>query len=153
MARLPTWAIILITTVLLFGGLEVASFLKPTETNTDIEKLGVLGQVSMVQFLCIGILVEILEALFWTVGFVELGSKLAKSPLLGAVLGVIAYSVVFHWSGGIVSILISGWIVLVLNASYLILRQRSRPVAIFSTVAQKIAFITLAAVSVYPSGA
>jgi hypothetical protein len=153
MARLPTWAIIVITSVLLFGGLEAASFLKPTQTNADIEKLRVFGQVSIVQFLCVGILVEILEALFWTVAFVELGAKLAKSPLLGAVLGVIAYSILFHWSGGISAILISGWIVLVLNASYVVLRQRSQLVAIFSTVAQKIAFITLGAISIYPSGA
>ena len=152
MAKLPTWVVILITSVLLFGGLEIASFIKPTQTVADIEKLKILGQISVVQFLGIGILVEILEALFWTVTFVEFAAKLAKTPQLGAVLGIIAYGVIFHWSGGISSILISGWIILVLNVSYVELRKRSHLVAVLSTVAQKIAFIMLAAVSIYSFG-
>jgi len=153
MARVPTWVVILITSALLFGGLEVSSFLVQTQTDLDIERLRVAHQVSVVQFLSLGIFIETLEALFWTVAFIELGAKLAKSPLFGAVLGVVGYSVVFHWSGGINAILVTGWIVLVLNASYLVLRERSRLMAVFSTVAQKIAFITLAAVSLYPAGA
>jgi hypothetical protein len=153
MAKLPTWAIILITTVLLFGGLEVASFLVTAQNDADIEKLRILSHISRFRFLFIGILVVTLEALFWTVAFVELGGKLVKSPLFGAALGIFAYSVVHHWSGGAKAILVSGWIVMVLNVSYVVLRQRSRPLAILSTVAQKIAFIAFAAISIFPFSA
>ena len=152
MTRLPTWAIILITTLLLFGGLAVASYLLPTHTAGEIEKLKELGHISRGQFLAVGILVVILEALFWTVAFVELGAKFAKSPLLGAALGVFSYSVVHHWSGGFKAIVMSGWIVLVLNASYVVLRQRSRLVAVLSTVAHKLAFLTVAVIAI-PFGA
>jgi hypothetical protein len=133
------------TTALLFGGLQVATLFEPTLDENELSKL----RTPLALFLGVGIPVVVLEALLWTVAFVELSAKLAKSPVIGAILGVLAYGVVFHWAGGMFSVLVSTWIALVLNGSYVLLRQRSRPVAIVSTVAHKIAFILYAAFSIY----
>ncbi|MGY0653056.1 hypothetical protein ACW7GZ_14595 [Luteimonas sp. A537] len=149
MDRLPTWVVIVITAIFLFGGLEVAALLFELPTDEPALTDPDLAEAPLSLFLGVGILVYIFEALFWTVLFVELGAKYAKSPLLGAILGLLGYGVVFHWSGGFFSVLVSSWIALVLNSSYVLLRQRSRTVAILSTVALKVIFILSVAFAIY----
>ena len=150
MHRFPTWIVISITAVLLFGGLQIAAAFGPV---VDEVELKTLTETPLGLFLGVGIPVVIFEALFWTVAFVELGAKFAKSPLIGAIGGLIGYGVVFHWSGGVFSVLVSSWIALILNSSYVLLRRRSRMVAILSTMAHKVAFIIYAAFSMYAYGA
>ncbi|WP_043957309.1 hypothetical protein [Lysobacter sp. A03] len=146
MKGFPTWIVITLTAILLFGGLEIAELFSP---DTDELRISELSAAPPELFLGVGIPVVILEALFWTVCFVELGAKYARSALLGAALGVLGYGVLFHWSEGLVSILASSWIALVLNGSYVLLLQRSRTVAILSTVALKIVFLLSVAFTIY----
>jgi hypothetical protein len=146
MDRLPAWIVISATALLLFGGLEVADLFAP---ESDATKVKELAEAPLSLFLGVGVLVVILEALFWTVCFVEFGAKYLRSPLLGAALGVLGYGVVFHWPGGLVPIVASSWIALVLNSSYVLLRQRSRALAVVSTVTLKVAFILSVAFSIY----
>ena len=150
MQKFPTWTIIAITAALLFGGLEIADLLAPPGDESQLKRL---SETPPTLFLGVGIPVVILEALFWTVLFVELAAKYIRLPLLGATLGIFGYGVAFHWSGGVFSILVSSWIALILNGSYVLLRQRSRLIAITSTVAHKVAFILLAALGIYVTGA
>ena len=150
MERIPTWSIILVTTILFFGGLQLAKIFEPAVDENELEIL--LGKPILL-FLSIGIPVVILEALFWTVGFIELGAKFLRSPLLGASAGILGYGVLFHWSEGVFSVLLTSWIALVLNTSYVFLRQSSRKTAIYSTLAHKVAFIVYAAFIIHTSGA
>ncbi|QOY63651.1 hypothetical protein INQ40_05355 [Lysobacter sp. H21R4] len=146
MKGFPTWIVISLTAILLFGGLEIADLFA---SDADELRINELSEAPPELFLGVGIPTMILEALFWTVSFVELGAKYARSALLGAALGVLGYGVVFHWSGGLVSILASSWIALVLNGSYVLLLQRSRTVAILSTVSLKVAFLLSVAFTIY----
>ncbi|MFT3905778.1 MAG: hypothetical protein QM718_05695 [Steroidobacteraceae bacterium] len=144
--RIPTFVIVLSTTLVLFAGLYLASLRE--ETAAQDGKLQLLSKISPDLFLGIGIPVMVLEALFWTVAFVELTAKFT-SLWLGAFAGVLSYGVAYHWNGGLISIFVSGWIALVLNVSYVLLRSRSRRVAVLSTVFQKVVFIIWVAAALY----
>src|SRR5690554_6922365 len=144
--RIPTWVVVLMTAILIFGGLELAELLID---STDEAELYVLQNAPMILFLGVGVLVYIFEAMLFTVIPIELTNKFLRSPWLGAFLGIVFYGPVYHWSNGAFSVFITIWIVLVLNSSYIILRQRSRRVAICSTIGLKIIFILYAALSIY----
>jgi hypothetical protein len=102
--------------------------------------------------LAVGVTVVFLEALLWTVAMVELADRFTGSPVLGAIVGVLGYGLALHWSSGTFSVLVSSWVVLVLNSSYVLLRRSSRGVAIASTIAQKLAFLLYAAVGISTNG-
>lgn len=146
MRRAPTWAVIGCTALALFGASELLALIEPPEFS---EVANDIADAPIALFLGVGIIVYVFEALLWTVAFTEAGARLFKSARLGAFLGVLAYGVVFHWSGGWFSILASSWIGMVLNLSYLILRERSRKIAILSTIAHKVAFILYATWTLY----
>lgn len=127
-------------------------FLLPgTTTFAEDMKAKGLDEAYLGIFLSFGIPVVILEALVWTIAPIELSARFAKSTLIGAALGLLGF-VAFHWRGGLEAMMGSGWVVLVLNTSYLVLRPRSRRVAIWSTVGQKLAFILVVSFAIYPSG-
>lgn len=139
------WRIVLMTTILLFGGLELADLLLLSPPPVDAG----LSDVPMGLFLAVAIPVGILEGLFWTVGCIELTARWLRSASIGAVAGIVGYGAIFHWSGGALSILVSTWIVLVLNVGYLLLRSRSRRAAVISTLAHKVLFMLYAAHGLY----
>lgn len=139
------WRVALMTTILLFGGLELADLLLPAPAPLDAG----LADVPIGLFLAVAIPVGILEGLFWTVACIELSARWLRSAAVGALLGIVGYGAVFHWSGGALSILVSTWIVLVLNVGYLRLRSQSRRAAVISTLAQKVLFMLYAAHGLY----
>lgn len=149
MQKIPTWIVILSTAILLFGGLAIFSLLFSGLSEADDTTLKEVSEAPIGLFLGVGIPVYILESMIFTVVLVELGAKFAKSPMLGAALGIIGYGVIYHWSNGIFSILITSWIALVLNSSYILLRQRSRKIAILSTIGHKLLFLFYAAYTIY----
>lgn len=139
------WRFVLMTTLLLFGGLELADLLLLSPPPVDAG----LSDVPIGLFLAVAIPVGILEGLFWTVGCIELAARWLRSASVGAVIGIVGYGAVFHWSGGALAILVSTWIVLVLNVGYLLLRSRSRRTAVISTLAHKVLFMLYAAHGIY----
>jgi hypothetical protein len=144
--RIPTRVIILVTAVMLFGGLELAGLLID---STDEAELDMFRNAPVILFLGVGIIVYILEAMLFTVIPIELSHKFTRTSWFGAMIGIILYGPLYHGSDGLLSILISSWIILVLNSSYIILRLQSRQVAIISTTGFKILFIFYAAFSIY----
>ena len=138
------------TAILLFGGLELFNLLVDSKNASDFEaELDVLRSAPMILFIIVGIIVYIVEAMLFTVIPIELSGKFTHFPWVGATLGIVLYGPLYHGSNGVFSVLISSWIALVLNSSYLILRQRLRKVAILSTMGLKIIFILYAAFSIY----
>src|SRR5689334_17951993 len=135
--RLSTWKVVFLTTLLLFGGIWVLGLALPDGDNA---KLRALAHAPVALLIGVGVSVYILEGMVWTVGAIELGARFAHSPPLGAAFGVIGYGCLSHWSGGSSSVIAASWIALVLNCSYLELRQRSKRVAFLSTVGHKLAF-------------
>lgn len=149
MHKFPTWTIIITTTVVLFGGLIIAAHLVP---DANIHKPSLLTLPSPLRFFAIGVPIYVIEALFFTVVPIELAAKFVRMPLIGAAAGVLGYGVLYHWSHGLSGIILASWIAVVLNASYLLLRTRSKKTATLSTVGQKLAFLLFAALSVYVLG-
>ncbi|HEY2346922.1 MAG TPA: hypothetical protein VGH80_13775 [Xanthomonadaceae bacterium] len=149
MQRFPTWTIIVATTVVLYGGLIVLAHLIP---DAHAHKPPLLKLPSLDRIIFVGIPVYLLEALFFTAGAIEVSAKFASMPLLGAAAGVLGYGVLYHWSHGLSGIILASWIALVLNASYLVLRARSRKTAILSTVGQKLTFLLFAVLGLYAFG-
>ncbi|GAA4357078.1 hypothetical protein [Kangiella marina] len=146
MNKIPTYIVILSTAILLFGGLAIFSLFSEAADENTLQEI---SEAPLALFLGVGIPIYILEALCFTVITIELSAKFARSTWLGAILGILAYGVLYHWSNGAFSILISSWIVLVLNSSYIILRKRSRKIGIASTIAHKLAFFFFAVYSIY----
>jgi len=146
MQRFPTWTIIVATTVALYGGLLIAAHLVPDAHNHTFSPLKL---PTPFRLFAIGIPVYVLEALVFTVGAIEAAAKFIRMPILGAAVGVLGYGVIYHWSHGLSGIILASWIALVLNASYVVLRERSRKTAILSTVGQKLAFLLLAALVLF----
>lgn len=140
--RFPTWAIIVATTVALFGGLAIAAQLVP---DAHGHQLPLVSQPSLGRLFVIGVPAYLMEALVFTVGAIELAAKFARRPLLGAAAGIFGYGVLYHWSHGLSGIILASWIALVLNASYIVLRARSKQTAILSTVGQKLTILMFAA--------
>jgi hypothetical protein len=146
MTRFPTWAIIVLTTVVLYGGLIIAAHLVP---DAHAHNLPLLKLPSLFRIFAIGVPVYVAEALFFSVGCIELAEKVLRMPVLGAAVGVVGYGVIYHWHHGISGIILASWIATVLNASYIILRARSIKIAILSTVGQKLTFLVLAVLALY----
>ena len=91
-----------------------------------------------------GLVIPILEAIFWTFCFIEGAAAMARRPQWGAFVGVIAYGTVYHSSGDIRTILAASWVALVANISYLILRTRSRSLALSWVIGLRWAFVGFA---------
>ncbi len=77
-----------------------------------------------------GLSVPLLEAVLWTICFIEGADAIARRPQWGALGGVVAYGAIYHSSGDMRTVLASTWVAFVVNISYLVLRIRSRMMAI-----------------------
>lgn len=142
--RMPTWAIVAATAIALYGGLAIVGHLVP---DAHAHKPFTLPPLSRV--FTIGIPAYVLEALVFTVVPIELATRYLHKPLFGAAAGVLGYGVLYHWSHGLPGIVLASWIALVLNTSYLVLRDRSVNTAIIATLGQKIGFLLLAVLAIY----
>lgn len=138
--------IIIATTIVLFVGLLIAGHLVP---DAHAHEQSLLKLPSPIRLMVIGIPVYVAEALVFVVAPIEAAAKFLRMPLLGAVVGILGYGVLYHWSHGLSGIVLASWIALVLCASYLVLRVRSKKTAILSTVWQKLVFLLFASLSVY----
>ena len=97
----------------------------------------------------VAMLVPLGEALLWTVLLVEGAGVFFGAAWIGALSGIIAYSVVYHANAGTVGIVCSAWIALVSNASYLILRRTSRWLGYWWVVGLRWTFVTFALLLVW----
>ena len=132
----------------MFGGLAAISTVTGPEVLVD-PKVEILRSAPAWLLGIAGVVVPVLEVLVWTVAFVEGFARVFRTPLLGAACGVLAYSVLFHWSGGILAIVASAWVGCVLNCAYYLMRNRSRLAAIVNTVALRWSFLAFAYVQIH----
>lgn len=144
MQNVPTWAIVAATTIALYGGLAIAGHLVP---DAHAHKLSTLPPLARV--FTVGVPAYVLEALVFSVAPIELATRFLHKPLVGAAVGVVGYGVVYHWPHGLAGIVLASWIALVLNSSYVVLRQRSISTAVIATLGQKLGFLLLAVLSIY----
>lgn len=135
--KLPLWLYFPIAAFLLWAGLAIMSGL--LNDPLDAARAELLRQAPI----WVLVLVPLGEALLWTVAFIEAGAYF-HAAAIGAVFGVAAYSLLFHWSFGLWGIVVSSWIGGILNASYVLMRKRSRLAAAANAIALRWAFIAYA---------
>lgn len=121
LARMPAWGLFVLALVLLFAGLAAIGALIDLPADPGVK--GALVRSAPVWVL---VVVPVAEALLWTVLFTEGFAFAFRSPTLGMLSGLFAYSALFHASGGVLGVATSAWIGGVCGALYLILRPRSR---------------------------
>lgn len=95
----------------------------------------------------VGTVVPALEALVWCTAFVEGAQVIAKRPAWGALLGAVAYGVVYHHGYDTRTILEATWVAAVINFSHLRVRTRSRTRALMWAVALRWVFVSFAMLS------
>ena len=76
--------------------------------------------------------------------FIEGAAFTRLSVRFGALVGVLAYSVLYHWSKGPSGIVISGWVIVVINCMYLAMRAHSVKVAFAFVVLLRWVFVAVA---------
>ncbi len=146
--RLPLWSYFPIGLVLMLGGLAAISEFAGTDALND-PKIAIIQSAPFWLLLVVAVGVPMLEALVWTAAFVEGFDYTLHAPILGAVCGVIAYSLAFHWTGGALAIVSSAWIGSVLNSAYCLMRTRSRLAALTNSVALRWGFFAFAYVQIH----
>jgi hypothetical protein len=144
---LPLWGYFPIGLALMFGGLVLISALTGPDGLID-PKIEVLRSAPPWLLGLVGLVVPVIEAFVWTVSFVEGFAYTLRTPLLGAVCGILAYGVLFHLSGGILGIVAATWVGVVLNCTYYLMRNRSRLAAFANTVALRWCFLAFAYVQI-----
>lgn len=116
--------------------------------QTDAAKDAAMRAAPLWVLVPVLILVEMGEALVWTVLFTEGFARVLRAPFAGALCGVFAYSVLFHSAGGMVAVVASGWLVTVVSGIYLAMRERSRRAAVLTAIGIKWVFGAYAFVSI-----
>lgn len=139
LGKLPLLSFFPIGLVLLSAGLVVIGAIAG---NPDtVNPKGALLPLAPLWLL---VLVPMGEVLVWTVAFVEGFARAFRAPLLGAVCGVFAYSVVYHFREGALAIAASGWLGAVVGYLYVVMRERSRWAAILNALCLRWTFIAYA---------
>ena len=138
--RIPSWCFFPIGLVLLSAGLSLIDAILPMPEGPDF-KSELFRTTSLWILVPAAVLVPAGEGLLWTVFFTEGFARVFRAPVMGAVVGVIGYGVIFHFAGGELAIAASTWIGTVLASLYLVMRERSRWKAILNTVCLRWAFM------------
>lgn len=137
MRSVPLWLYFPVAALLLWCGLALMSAFMGDPSSAEAERADVLRQAPV----WVLFLVPIGEALLWTVAFIEVAGYF-RAAAVGAIAGVAAYSLLMH--SGFWGILVSAWIGAVLNACYMLMRNRSRLAAVANTIALRWAFVAYA---------
>ena len=137
---MPLWSYFPIGLALFFGGLIILSAIAgfPDEVSP---KAAILSIAPLWMLVLLLVLVPVGEALLWTVFFTEAIARVFRAPILGAVCGVFAYSVLFHGPEGLLAVAVSGWFGTVLGFLYIVMRVRSRWGAFINVVCLRWAFV------------
>jgi hypothetical protein len=141
--KAPLWSFYPIGLVLLFAGLVVISAIVGFPEGVNPK-----GATLRMAPLWVLVLVPVGEAFLWTVAFVEGFARVFRAPLLGALCGVFAYSVLYHARGGALAIAASGWLGAVVGYLYVVMRERSRWAAILNAVCIRWTFVAYAFIAV-----
>lgn len=144
-SRVAPLALYGISVALLFGGADLISTLAklPDESLDDLAGTSpwFLGAVMFV--------VLSGEALLLTVAPIEIMRRLRSQPLIGALIGILIYSVGIHWVKGWEAMLLTGWIALVIAVAYLVQSRTSRWMAVFQALGLKWAFAAFALFTIF----
>ena len=125
-SRAAPLALYAISVALLFGGAELIS------TLTKIPDEGLEDHADTNPFFIGAVMFVVLsgEAMLLTVAPIEIMRRLWRQPLIGALIGILIYSLGIHWSKGWEAILLTGWIALVIAVAYLVQSRTSRWMAV-----------------------
>jgi hypothetical protein len=121
----------------------VLDLFSPTSFNPP-ESVNALGTAPLWLVALVDVLVATVEAALWTMLLIEISAAAIGRPLIGGVIGVLGYSIGFHYSSGFLAIIASAWIAVVLAAVYLLLRARSRVLAFIYIAALRWLFVAYA---------
>jgi hypothetical protein len=141
-AKWPLWTYFPVGLALLFAGLVAIGVVMGAS-----DEVGPKGEALRRAPLWILVLMPIGEALVWTVLPTEGFARAFRAPLLGAVCGLLAY-MVYHASGGLLSVVSSAWVGAVWGSLYVLMRGRSRWAAFATLVCLRWSFVAYAYVSV-----
>jgi hypothetical protein len=133
--------------VALFGGLAVLSIGDSQAVSGSDPTANALRSFPLLPLIVVATLVSAVEALFWTVLFVEVAARAIQRPWAGALLGAAAYGVAYHWSKGPFAMLVASYVGAVLGVCYVAMRRRSRPAAGVAIVALRWMFVAFALAS------
>jgi hypothetical protein len=76
--------------------------------------------------------------------FVEGADAVMRRPRWGAIAGVVAYGMGYHFSADARTVLAASWVAIVANMSYLALRKRSRIGALLWVIGLRWSFVGFA---------
>jgi hypothetical protein len=143
--RLRPTAKFLVAVVALFGGLLLFSLILPDDPAPSPDRaIEALQSAPLPILLVASVLVPIAEAAVFSIMFIE-GAALARfSAQLGALAGVLAYSVLYHWSKGASGIVVSGWFIIVVNSMYLAMREYGVKTAFVGVVLLRWLYVAVA---------
>lgn len=142
-AKLPLWSYFPIGLALLVAGLNAIGAVAGDSGEIG-PKAELLRAAPLWVLVPVLVLVPIGEALLWTVAFTEAFAYKLRAPLLGAICGLFAYSVVFHAGQGALAVAASAWAGAVWGYLYVVMRTRSRWAAFINLVCLRWAFVALA---------
>jgi len=149
-ARAQPWLVLSVGIGALFAGLAALGFLGLEEASL-VDKSAAVKSAPIWLLFGLALLVPLAEAAVWTAAPVELGAKLARSPVTGGLVGVIAYGPVYHHAGGTLAVAASCWVALVICVVYLYTRLSSRLVAFAQAVALRWCFVAFALFALHMS--
>jgi hypothetical protein len=130
--------------VALFGGVFFLALLRPDDPISGRSLADALGSDSLPGLLVNTILGPLAEAFVFSFMFIEGAPLTGLGVRAGALAGVVAYSVLYHWSKGPWGIVISGWVIVVINCMYLAMRVHSVKIAFAGVVLLRWLFVGVA---------
>ena len=140
--KLPTWAQFPLAAAVLLLGL--AAITAGHDDGGAAQVASPLATAPLWLLAMVGIVVPVGEVLVWSVAFVESAARLIQAPVLGALVGVVFYSAVYHAAGGPLAMVASAWVGGVVNATYVLLRRNSVRRAIVYAIGLRWFFIAFA---------
>lgn len=138
--RLRLAAQFLVAVVALFGGLLLLALLRPDDLSPN-RTAELLRSALLPRLLVVGVVAPVVEAFVFSFMFVEGAALMQLNVRLGAVGGILAYSVLYHWSKGPWGIVFSGWVIIVINCMYLAMRAHSVKIAFAGVVLLRWLFV------------
>ena len=138
LGKLPLWSYFPIGLVLLYAGPWAIAAIVGADDGVD-PKAAMLRDAPPWMLLLVPMVVEIGEALLWTVAFTEGFAYAFRAPVLGVLCGWLAY-VAYHVPHGMLAVVVSGWVGAVWGCLYVVMRERSRWAAFVNLVGLRWAF-------------
>ena len=143
--RLRLAAEFLLAVIALFGGLLILALLLPADPAPLLDPtLLALQSAPLPWLLVVATFAPVIEAFVFSFLFIEGAARTRLGIHVGALIGAFVYSVPYHWSKGLSGIIVSGWLIIVINSMYLAMRAHSARIAFAGVVMLRWLYVTVA---------